>query len=61
MNALLLAVALASSAVSSPVAHDRVQVLKETVIVVQAPKWACGAPVRLENDAVQTVRLCSTK
>lgn len=57
MNALILAVALSLSS-SIPT-----QVVKETVITVKAPakKWSCGAPRSLENDAVQTVRLCQTK
>lgn len=53
MNALLLALALSASTASTPV-----QTTKPTVT---ATKWVCGAPQALENDAVQTVRICSTK
>ncbi len=57
MNAILLALALSASSFSTPV-----QTAKPTVIVVKAPKkMVCGAPRALENDAVQTVRLCEFK
>lgn len=57
MNALLLALALSSSNVSAPV-----QTTKVVVIAVKAPtKCTCGAPRALENDSVQTVRVCEFK
>jgi hypothetical protein len=54
MNALLLAIALSASNPVQPV-----QNVKETVIVVKpAKRMVCGAPQALQNDAVQTVRVC---
>jgi hypothetical protein len=55
MNALLLALSLSSSTASTPV------VMPAVTITAKAPaKWTCGAPQALQNDEVQTVRLCST-
>lgn len=58
MNTILLAIALSAATPSQPV-----QTAKETVIVVKKPakKWTCSAPRPLENDAVQTVRVCEAK
>lgn len=55
MNTILaLAIALSTSNPAQPV-----QTAKETVIVVKpAKQMKCGAPRPLENDAVQTVRVC---
>jgi hypothetical protein len=56
MNAILaIAIALGSSTSEAPA-----QTVKETVIVVKKPakSMKCGAPRALQNDAVQTVRVC---
>lgn len=57
MNTIILAVLLAASTPSQPV-----QTAKETVIVVKKPAtMKCGAPRPLQNDAVQTVRVCEVR
>lgn len=54
MNTIILAVLLAASTPSQPV-----QTAKETVIVVKKPSaMRCGAPRALQNDEIQTVRVC---
>lgn len=52
MNALLIAIALSASVPSTPV---KVPVKKPAKV------WTCGAPQALQNDAVQTVRVCEFK
>jgi len=52
MNALLLAIALSASAPSTPV---------KAPVKKPAKVWTCGEPRHLENDAVQTVRVCEFK
>lgn len=51
MNALLLALALSASTVTTPAA-----------LVKKAAKvWTCGQPQALATDRVQTVRFCEFK
>ena len=52
MNALLLALALSASTASTPA---------KPVVKPAAKVLVCGAPRGLQNDAVQTVRVCEFK